>query len=172
MPKRILGAAAIAATTAFLVVPSVASARAGDHTFQQTYPVASHLCTEVAAGKRHRLKAVAATVLEDCATLETGFKTAQTTVLAVRASTGAQIAADQALTKAACPLPTTGTPACVTARHTEAAAIKVLRQQRVAAAHLYYNTIETNRRTFWSAVRKLRGLSHIKGDARIHLHDN
>src|SRR5438552_2548299 len=51
MPKRLLGATAITATVAALALPAIASAttRAGDKTFQQTYPVASRLCTEVAA---------------------------------------------------------------------------------------------------------------------------
>jgi hypothetical protein len=171
MPKRVLGAAAIAATTA-LMVPSVASARAGDKTFQQTYPVASHLCTEVAAGKRPRLKAVSATVLENCATLEATFKTAQTTVLAARASIGAQIAADEALKKTTCAPPSEGTPACASVRHTQNAAIRVLRLQKVAAVHSYYKTVETSRRAFWHAIRQLRGLTHAKGDLRIHVHDS
>jgi hypothetical protein len=172
MPKRILGAAAIAATTAYLMVPSVAAAKAGDRTFQQTFPVASRLCTEVAAGKRPHVKSIAPSILEDCATLEANFKTAQTAVLTARATIGAQIASDKALVTAACPPPQVGKPACESVRKTQRAAIKTLRNQQIAAVHTYYKTIETDRRAFWHDIRKLRGLAHIKGDARIHIHDN
>src|SRR5438270_296659 len=64
MPKRLTGAAAIESMIAALALPSLASAgtRAGDRTFPQTFPVASKLCDEVAAGKRKHLVSVAAAV--------------------------------------------------------------------------------------------------------------
>ena len=172
MAKRVLGTAAIAATTAMLVVPSVAGARAGDRTFAQTYPVASHLCTEVAAGKRPRLKKVAATVLADCAALQANFTAAQTAVLATRASIASQVAADAALIKAACPQSQVGKPACENARHSENAAISSLHAQGRAAARLYYKTIEANRHTFWHAIHLLLGASHLPADKPIKVENS
>ena len=172
MTKRVLGAVAIAATTAMLL-PSFASATsAGDRTFAQTYPVASRLCTEVALGKRPHLKSVAAKVTEDCTALQTKFTTAQTAVLATRAAVAAQIAADETLITAACPKSMIGKPSCHNARLSEGAAIAALRAQRRAAAHLYYKTVETNRRAFWHAIKLLRGLSHVPADKPIKLENH
>ena len=53
LPRRQLGAVAVLASAISLAVPGVASAtgtKAGDRTFQQTYPLASKVCASVAAG--------------------------------------------------------------------------------------------------------------------------
>ncbi len=163
MPKRLLGAATIAATIAALALPSLASAniRAGDKTFQQTFPVASHLCTEVAAGKRKHLIPVAATVLADCAALQANFTTAQTAVLTARTTIKAQIAADRHTIALACPKPDGAQPACVNTRHAQNAAIRVLRFQMLAAVHLYYKSTEADRRAFWAEIQALRPVRHL-----------
>ncbi len=172
MSKRVLGAAAIAATTATLAIPSVAGANAGDRTFAQTFPVASRLCTEVAAGKRPHLKAIAPMIATDCATLLANFTAAQTAVLAARTSLGAQIAADQALKAAACPPALERKASCLNAKHTENAAIHALKVQRRNASRLYYKTIESDRGAFWHAIKQLRGLLHVQTDKPIRVQDH
>jgi hypothetical protein len=175
MQKRLFGIAAMAATTAVLVVPSGAGAtKAGDKTFAQTFPVASRLCTDVAAGKRPRLKAVAETILADCTTLETNFSTVKSSILATRASTATQIAADKALINAACPAPATEKPkpACVNARKTQTKAIGALRKALTAAARNYYKTVESDRRSFWHSIKLLRPLAHIHADKPIQTPKN
>jgi hypothetical protein len=174
MPKRLLGATAITATVAALALPAVSSAgiRAGEKTFQQTFPVASHLCTEVAAGKRPHLKSVAAAVAADCAGLQTNFTAAQTTVITARTTFKTQKAADLHTIALACPKPHDGAPACVSARHTQHAAISVLRAQMLAAVHLYYKTIETDRRAFWAAIKALRPARHLAADKPIKVENS
>jgi len=167
LPKRLTGAVALAASTASLATPAMATVRAGDHTFQQTYPVASRVCTEVVAGKRKHLQHFRARVLADCALLESGFIAAQSTVLAARAAITAAIAADRAAITTACPPPSAGRPACESTRASEQLAIKALQRQQVQAAHRFYLTIETNRRRFWSAIRALPGERHLHGDTPI-----
>jgi hypothetical protein len=167
VPKPLTGALALAATTASLASPAMASVKAGDSTFQQTYPVASRVCTEVLAGKRKHLQRFRTRVLADCTLLETGFTAAQSAVLAARASISAAIAADRAAITTACPAPPAGRPACESTRRSQQLAITALQLQQVAAARVYYRTIETNRRRFWSAIRALPGERHLRGDSPI-----
>jgi type II secretory pathway pseudopilin PulG len=170
MLKRLVGAAAIASMLAALALPSFASAstKAGERSFAQTFPVASKLCNEVTLGKRKHLIPVATAILADCATLNTNFTGAQTAVVTSRTTIAPQIAADRSAIKTACPTPSDQLkPACVSARHTQNAAIKVLRSELLAAVHAYYKTIESNRHTFWAAIKTLRPLRHAVGDKPI-----
>ena len=114
--NRLAGVAAVAMAAA-LAFPGVAGAKAGDRTFQQTFPGASQLCANVAAGKGgKRLKRFAPQVLADCATLQSSFTAAQSAVLAARAALAPQIAADRAAILAACPAPKTASLACLQTR--------------------------------------------------------
>jgi hypothetical protein len=171
-PTRFAGVAALATGVA-LALPGGAGAKAGDRSFQQTFPVASQLCANVAAGKGgKRLKRFASRVLAQCATLESTFTTAQSAVLAARAALTPQIAADRAVIVAACPTPTTPSAACLQARAVNKPAIKALRRQLVRAAHRYYRTIEAARLRFWRAIRALPGERHVHADAPIAEHSD
>ena len=174
MPKRLLGATAIATSVAALALPALASAgiRAGERTFAQTFPVASHLCTEVAAGKRKHLQPVAASVLADCATLQTNFTAAQSTVVTARTTLKAQIVADAHAIALACPKPKDGAPVCVSTRHTQNAAIGVLRAQKLAAVHTYYKTVEADRKAFWAAIKVLRPARHLVPEKPIKVQNS
>jgi hypothetical protein len=172
LPTRLTGVLAIAATAGSLAIPAAANAKAGDRSYQQTYPLASRLCTEVAAGQRKRLQRVAPQVAAECALLQSGFTAAQTTVLTARATITSAIAADRAVIVAACPPPNVGKPACEGTRHTESVAIGVLRHQKIAAVHHYYRTIEANRVAFWHAIHALRGASRLRPDAAIKVEDS
>lgn len=167
LPTRLVGIVAVTAAIAPLAVPSAAGARAGDRTFQQTYPVASQLCANVAAGKAKHLKRFAPQVLADCAVLQNAFNAAHSTVLAARAATAVAITADRAVIAAACPKPLTHRPLCDRTRDPELRAIAALERQQIRAARRYYRTIEANRRIFWRAIRALPGERRVREDAPI-----
>jgi hypothetical protein len=172
LSKRPLGAVALAATVALLAIPSAASARAGDRTFDETYPVASKLCTEVAAGKRPRLHRFEARVLADCAALQAGFTVAQSDVLAARTTLGAALAADRAAIATACPPPLVGHVGCERVRNSEDPAIDVLRRQLVNAARRYFRVVEAHRLVFWRDIHAIPGERHLKADLPIAEHDS
>jgi hypothetical protein len=150
---------------------------AGDRTFQQTYPVASGLCSRVSAGTESgKLKHYAATVSTYCATLESSFAAAQTEVVTVRKALRAKVAVDEAAITTACPAvsptptpPPTPTPACVQARLVNNASIAALRSQIRTDARSYYRKAESARHHFWTAIHALPGESHLPADAPIPL---
>jgi hypothetical protein len=172
LPTRFLGVLAVTATAALLAIPSAASARAGDRTFQETYPVASKLCTDVAAGKRPRLHRFAARVQADCAALQAGFTVAQSDVLAARTTLGTAIAADRAAITVACPAPLVGHPACERVRNSEDPAIAVLHRQLVNAARRYFRVVEAHRLAFWRDIHAIPGERNLKADLPIAQHDS
>jgi hypothetical protein len=166
--KSLAGAAAVVGVSVSLASPAAAGARAGEKTFQQTFPVASRVCEKVAAGTENaHLKKFATQVAADCATLQAEFSGAQTTVLAVRASVTAGIAADRSSIVAACPTPNDGALSCKLSRAHNTALIKALHHQMTAAARSYWHTVELARHRFWTAIRTLPGNHHIKADLPI-----
>lgn len=168
LSSRMAGALAAVAATAALAFPAAAGAKAGDRTFQQTYPMASMLCAKVTAGKEGKhLKRFATQVLADCAALQSGFTAAQGTVLAARAAITPQIVANRTAITAACPTPTKQPAGCNHARTVNGRAIDTLRHQLAKASRRYYRTIELNRRHFWKAIRALPGEGHAHADLPI-----
>jgi hypothetical protein len=167
LPTRPLGVILAAATAASLAVPAAAGAKAGDRAFQQTYPGATRLCTEVAAGKRKRLQPFATRILADCSALQSGFTAAQSAVLVSRGATAASIALDRAAIAVACPPPLVGHPACEHTRHVELLAIATMQRLQAYAARRYYRIIEANRRHYWHAIKALPGTRHLRADAPI-----
>jgi hypothetical protein len=167
LPTRLLGATAVAATTASLAIPAVAGARAGDLTFQQTYPVASRVCANVAAGKAKRLQKFAPKVLADCSTLQASFTLAQSTVLAARAVIDSQVAADRAAFAVACPTAVAAKPPCPSKHAQEQDALASLRRLQMQNARAYWRAVETARRRFWHAIHALPGQRHAHEDAPI-----
>jgi hypothetical protein len=169
--RRLLGAVAISASAISLAVPAVAGAtslKAGEKTFQQTYPLASKICASVAAGTEGtHLKKFAAQITADCTTLQTAFTAAQTTVVAARTTLTAQIMADRAAITAACPAPNDKAPTCLSTRATVGKAIDALRHQRLMAVRLFYKTNEANRVAFWKVFRALPGEGHVHSDLPI-----
>jgi hypothetical protein len=169
--RRLFGAIAVSVCATSLVVPAMAGAagpKAGEKTFQQTYPLASKLCASTVAGTEGKhLKRSATQVLADCTTLQSAFTAAQTTVLAARTTLTAQITADRALVTTACPTPKDTAAVCVQTRTTENKAIATLRAQRLAAVRHYYKTVEANRAAFWKAIRALPGEGHVHADQPI-----
>jgi hypothetical protein len=168
---RFAGALSVAATAAVFAAPAAATgSRAGEKTFQQTYPVASRLCTEIATGTgqpRLRQRRSAPQVLADCSALQNGFTAAQSALLAAKASIAGARAADKAIARSACAGATASTAACVSTRHRVGQLLNALHTEQIREIHVYYFTVEANRRVFWSALRALPGGSRLREDARI-----
>jgi hypothetical protein len=170
---RLSGSIAAVTIAATLAITATAGAKAGDHTFQQTYPFAARLCAHVQAGKGPvRLRPHAAQVLAACATLNSGFTAARSAVLAAQASFASGLRADNAAIAAACTPPVKKRSLCQSTRRSEHAAILALRREHTAALHLYYTTIEANRRAFWAAIHSLPGGRGIRADKSIHQHSS
>lgn len=168
MPTRLSGALAVAATAISLASPAAAGAHAGEQTFQQTYPLASKLCAKVAAGTESKhLKRFAAKVTADCTALLNGFTSAQSTVIAARTTLTAQIAADRALTAAACPTPHHQPAVCFQTRPQDESAIHALNLQLTRAVRHYYRTTEAGRDRFWKAIHSLPGEARLHADRPI-----
>jgi uncharacterized protein len=166
-PSRIAGALAVLGSAVALVVPAAANAKAGDKTFQQTFPAAALKCERFAAGKERKgLVPFAAQVAADCTALQTAFTNATTTVVTARATIEPPLAAARAALKAACPNPSPKTlpHTCAVAHHANDATIKALAKERQAAVHSYFATIEAARTVFWTAFKTLPGQHGVKAD--------
>jgi hypothetical protein len=165
--KRFLGTGIIAGA-ATLAFAGVASAKAGERTFPETYPRASQLCANIAAGAGpKRLRPYAKLIATDCTTLQNEFTAAQSVVLAARTSLESGVTADKAAIAAVCTPPVANRAVCRSTRKSERLAIRGLRVEHVAAVHLYYRTIEANRRTFWAEIHALPGSASLPSDTPI-----
>jgi hypothetical protein len=167
MVKRAFGGAGVVVVTAALLFPGLASAKAGDKSFAQTYPYASALCAKVAAGQTPpKLKGSDAKVGQACATLQNAFGPLQAAVQAANSQLQSGIRSERAIIKQAC-LPGAVRAKCRAARRNGRLVIASLRRQHRAAVRLYYTSIEANRRTFWATIRALRGGATITPDRPI-----
>lgn len=167
MLNRVLAGAGVAAAVVAIGFTGLASARAGDKTFAQTYPYASALCSRVAAGHTPaKLRGSEAQVKQACATLETAFGPLQSAVLAGQSQFAAGVAAARAATQQAC-APGQPRPHCRQVRRADRLTIMSLRRQHRAAVRLYYTSIEVNRRRFWSTIRSLRGGRSLTPDRPV-----
>ncbi|HEX3510770.1 MAG TPA: hypothetical protein VHT27_06690 [Solirubrobacteraceae bacterium] len=168
-PTRIVGLVPIVASVLALALPGAAGAiKAGDATFQQTFPLASSLCAKLAAGTENKhLAKFVPQVTEDCTTLQSAFTNAQTSVLAARTAIQPTLIADRAALHAACPTPRDAALACRNARHVNRITTHSLALQLHAAAHAYFATIEGARKVFWTAIKSLPGEHHATADKPI-----
>ncbi|HWH12130.1 MAG TPA: hypothetical protein VG165_13455 [Solirubrobacteraceae bacterium] len=148
---------------ALLVLPAAASARPGQRGFAQTFPHASSLCTNIAAGRGPTaLRPDASQVAALCGTLKTTFTTAQGTYFATVTPLKEQAIALVTATREACA--TRPSTTCKTTRAENKAALKGLRAQVKTAGVTYRTSIEAARKTFWAAVHTLRGGASITPD--------
>ena len=172
MLNKILTRTSLLAVAATLGFTGVASAKAGDRSFQQTYPYASALCAKVNSGHTPpKLKSSEAQVKQACATLENAFGPLQAAVQSANSQFTTGVANARAATQAAC-AKGQPRPHCRQVRRQDRLMIMTLRQQHRAAVRLYYTSIEANRRTFWSTIRSLRGGSSVKPDRPIAPQDS
>jgi hypothetical protein len=170
LPRRLLGVAAVSASAITLAVPAAGATtpKAGEKTFQQTYPLASKVCANVAAGTESKhLKRFATKILADCTLLQSSFTVTQSTVLAARTAITAQIAVDRAAITTACPTTKDKQPVCLQAHASNEPAIGALKRQLRTATRRYYKTIEANRARFWNAFRSLPGEGHVHADLPV-----
>lgn len=164
---RFGSAAALAAVAATLALPGSAGAVAGSKSFNQTYPVASRLCANVARGAGpKRLHRSATQVLAGCSLLQGAFNAQRASVLAAEASIAHAVAADRAAADASC-AGHTHRPPCARARVKERKELGALGRQRVHAARSYYAAVEGARVAFWTAIHALPGGAGLHPDAAI-----
>lgn len=149
--------AVLAATAATLAVTASASARAGDRSLTQTYPVATVLCVKAHTGTLPAaLAPQVSAVIAACDALENPFPGLVSTVDAAEATMLDTLSAQRALVAAACPRPVTDKAACMAARATAKSTDAAARDTEQAAASAYRSAIDANRTTFWSAISALR----------------
>jgi len=148
---------------ALLVLPGIASAKPGQRSFNQTFPVASRLCANIARGAGPaKLRADAAQIKTLCAALLSSFTNAQSTYFSTVTPLRQEIIAVNAKTRMACA--TRPSPTCKMTRQADRATIRGIRVQVRAAGTTYRTSIETARRTFWAAIHALRGGVKITAD--------
>jgi hypothetical protein len=152
-----------ASACALLILPAAASARPGQRSFAQTFPDASKLCTNIAAGRGPtKLRPDASQVDGLCGTLKTSFTTAQGTYYATVTPLKEEATALVTATREACA--TRPSTTCKTTREENKAALKGLRAKVATAGTTYRTSIESARQTFWTAIHSLRGGAGITPD--------
>lgn len=167
-PRKIAAGVTAAAGALVLALPGVAGATAGQHNFEQSYPVASKLCATVAkGGGPAKLRANAATVLADCATLQNNFNTSRASVIATEAAIGAALTTDTATRRALCTSKPSHPVRCANARLRSQRLHRRLGKQKLVAARAYWRTLEANRAAFWAQIHALPGGKKLAGDKPI-----
>jgi hypothetical protein len=162
MKTRRTAAVAVAAATLSAVCAAAAGAAAAgaapsaQNTYQQTYPVVSRLCTEVARGEGPaRLQPYAAQALADCATLETAFDAANGAELAAEAPVIAALATERHAARTACARPRLQAVACALGRQAKRANVESLEGERRSVHVTYHQSLEASRQAFWGAIHAL-----------------
>jgi hypothetical protein len=158
-----------------LAFPGVAGAApAGTHNFEQSFPVASKLCANVAkGGGPKRLRSSAAAVLADCTVLQNNFNASRASVIATEAAIASALAADKAARQVACVgKPTTHPVQCGLARRQSKLLRHRLGRQKFVAARAYWRTLEADRAAFWAEIRALPGGKGLAPDKPIPLQND
>lgn len=152
-----------ACACALLILPAAASARPGARSFNQTFPIASRLCTNIAAGHGPaKLRQDASQIAGLCGSLKTSYLNAQSTYFSTVTPLKAQATGLVTAVRQACA--TRPSAICKSTRKTDRPILKGLRAQVRAAGATYRATIETARKAFWSQIHTLRGAATLKPD--------
>ena len=155
--RRHMNGCVVAAIAVMLTVTASASARAGDRSLAETYPVATELCAKAhTATLPPRLESKVASVIVACNTLENAFAPLVVTVDAAEAQFLSTVAAQRALVAAACTKPVKDHAACESARATARTTDRAALATRQAAVLAFHTAIEANRTTFWTTIAALR----------------
>jgi hypothetical protein len=150
----------VAGLIALGALSPLAAAKPGTRTFEQTYPHAAKLCARADAGTLgKRLKPSTAQVKADCQALRGTFAKAQSDDQAATVSIPAQAQAALAQAKSACEKARQShdPAACRQARQQARTTLRGLRGTARDAAKAYRAAIEGGRKTFWAAIKTLRG---------------
>jgi hypothetical protein len=158
----------VLAVLAILALPASALAKPHPRGFNQTFPVASHLCMKVANGHApKKLRASSGQVTAACGALRTSYtdavNTFGSTVTPLRQQAVQAVKALRATCRQA--RQNHDRAACRTARQQTRTTIRGLRQQVRTAGKDYRTTVQAARKTFWSTIHALRGGSAIKPDS-------
>jgi len=159
MRRQLLGIVGGALVIALAAAPS-AFARAGDRTFDQTYPVASALCVKAHARTLPpKLAPQDAAVITACDKLQNAFQPLVSTVDAAESTYLGVVSAQHSAVASVCTKPVTNHQACITARDNAKATIASAHATEVTAVATFHASIETNRSTFWTTIASLRASS-------------
>ncbi|HTX30819.1 MAG TPA: hypothetical protein VMD09_05505 [Solirubrobacteraceae bacterium] len=145
-----------------------ASAHARPHAYWRTYPVASSLCSRVAAGQTpKRLAADAAQISAACTTLSNSYEQAvsgfETAVAPIAAQVKSTLAGLAAARRAAVQSHDRST--YITALQQAVTTLQGLRAQERSAAQAYVTAIRAARRTFWTTIHSLPGAGSLPSDS-------
>jgi hypothetical protein len=155
--RRHMNGCVVAAIAVMLTVTASASARAGDRTLVDTYPVATELCAKAHTGTLPlKLESKVASVIVACDTLENAFAPLVVTVDAAEAQFLSTVAGQRALIAAACTKPVKNHAACESARATARPTDSSALDTRQAAVLAFHTAIEANRNTYWTTIAALR----------------
>ena len=155
--RRHMNGCVVAAIAVMLTVTASASARVGDRTLIDTYPVATQLCVKAHASTLPpKLESKVASVIVACDTLENAFAPLVVTVDAAEAQFLSTLSDQRALVAAACTKPVKDHAACEAARATSRTTRLAALATRQAAVLAFHTAIEANRNTFWTTVAALR----------------
>jgi hypothetical protein len=154
--KKTLGCLAVACALP-LSLAAGASARAGDLTFDQTYPVASALCV-----KAHnytlpaRLAASRTQVIAACDALVNAFGPLVSTADAAESAYLNTVGTERNDVSQVCTRPVADHTVCFDARQSARSTDSTAATTRVTAVSSFRSSIEANRATFWTTVAGLR----------------
>jgi len=158
-------ALAVAAVTLGVAAP--ASAHVNPRSYARTYPIASSLCSRVAAGDTpNRLAADAPQITADCSALGNSYEQAlssyQTAVAPIAGQVESTLAAVRAARQTA--VQTGSWTAYASAVKQALGTLKGLRSQERVAEQAYVTSICAARRTFWTAIHALPGAGSLPSD--------
>jgi hypothetical protein len=154
--RKTIGCLAVACALP-LSFAAAASARAGDLTFDQTYPVASALCVKahdnaLPAG----LAASEVQVVAACNTLTNGFGPLVSAVDAAESAYLSTVGAEHNDVATACAKPVANRTTCFDTRQSARSTDATAASSRITAVAAFHAAIEQNRSTFWTTVAGLR----------------
>jgi len=165
MPHRRL--LLIATACSLMAMPTVASAHPVKRDFGATYPHASRLCAKAEAGTLpRRVASSAGQITAACDALHAAFTPAQTSLNDTAAGLRSQAATAIAGARAACRQARAAhdRAACRAAVEQARVALRGLRTQLKTAVTTYRSAVQDARRSFWTAIRALRGGKTITPD--------
>jgi hypothetical protein len=134
-----------------------ASARAGDHTFDQTYPVASAVCVKAHDNTLPpRLTASDTQVIAACDMLANAFGPLVSTVDAAESAYLSTVSTERNDVATPCAKPVVNRTACFDARQAAHSTDATAASTRIAAVATFHSAVEANRATFWTTLAGLR----------------
>ena len=159
--------AALLAVCPVLIVPAFAAAHPVKRDFNATFPHASALCVNVAAGETpKRLAGSVDKIKAACDTLHTSFEEARTTFTAAVTPLREQATAALTTLRATCKQARADhdPAACRAARQSTRESVKALRSRARDAAKAYHEAIRAARKAFWTTIKALRGAGAVTPD--------